>query len=55
MEVEPVQTAIAAQTPDAIPPALEKWQGAVDEVVLRAMTGKDTVEEHLALLRAAKR
>lgn len=54
MEATPVETAIAAQTPDAIPPALSKWQGAVDEVVLRAITGRDTVEEVLALLRAAQ-
>jgi hypothetical protein len=26
----------------------------VDEIVLRAITGKDTVEENLALLRAAR-
>ena len=54
MGVTPMDTAIAAERPDAIPPAVEKWQGAVDEVVLRAITGADTVEEHLALLRAAK-
>ncbi len=54
MGVKPVETAIAAQTPDAIPPALAPWRGAVDEVVLRAITAKDTVEENVALLRAAK-
>jgi len=54
MGVKPVETAIAAQSADAVAPALGRWQGAVDEVVLRAVTGKDTVEEHVALLRAAK-
>jgi alkanesulfonate monooxygenase SsuD/methylene tetrahydromethanopterin reductase-like flavin-dependent oxidoreductase (luciferase family) len=54
MRVTPVETAIAAESADAIPPAVEKWEGAVDEVVLRAITGTDTVEEYLALLRAAK-
>ncbi len=54
MGVKPVETAIAAPSPEAIPPALGKWQGAVDEIVLRAITGQDTVEEHVALLRAAK-
>jgi len=54
MGVKPVETAIAAQSPDAIPPALRAWQGAVDEIVLRAVTAKDTVEENVALLRAAK-
>jgi len=52
MGVKPVETAIAAESPDAIPPALGKWQGVVDEVVVRAITGKDTVEENVALLRA---
>ncbi|HET6366106.1 MAG TPA: hypothetical protein VFG27_02705, partial [Pseudomonadales bacterium] len=36
MGVKPVDTCIAAMTPDAIPRALEAWKGAVDEVVLRA-------------------
>lgn len=54
MEVKPVETAIAAESPTAIPPALQRWQGVVDEIVLRAITGKDTVEENAALLRAAK-
>jgi len=52
MGVKPEETAIAAQSPDAIASALARWQGAVDEVVVRAITGHDTVEEHLALLRA---
>ena len=53
MGVKPVDTGIAAMTPDAIPRALEAWKGAVDEVVLRGITAKDTVEENLALVRAA--
>jgi len=54
MGVKPVQTAIAAETPDAIPPALTRWLGAVDEIIIRAITERDTVEENIALLRAAK-
>ncbi len=54
MGVNPVETAIAAQSPEAIPSALRKWDGAVDEVVLRAITAGDTIEETLTLLRAAK-
>ena len=54
MGVKPVDTAIAAQKPADVAPALAKWKGAVDEVVLRAITGDDTVEENLALIRAAK-
>jgi alkanesulfonate monooxygenase SsuD/methylene tetrahydromethanopterin reductase-like flavin-dependent oxidoreductase (luciferase family) len=54
MRVTPMDAAIPAQSPEAIPPELGKWQGAVDEVVIRAITGADAVGESLALLRAAK-
>jgi len=54
MGVKPVETAIGARSADAIPPALARWQGVVDEVVVRAITGTDTVEENLALLRAVR-
>lgn len=54
MGVKPVETAIAAPRPEAIAPALAAWPGVVDEVVLRAITGQDTVEETLALVRAAR-
>ena len=42
------------QPPAAITTALQRWGGAVDEVVLRAITANDTLEENLALVRAAK-
>jgi alkanesulfonate monooxygenase SsuD/methylene tetrahydromethanopterin reductase-like flavin-dependent oxidoreductase (luciferase family) len=54
MGVKPLETAIAAQQPEDIRRALASWQGAVDEVVLRAIIGQDTVEENLALIRAAR-
>ena len=54
MGVKPVDTAIAAVSPDAVAPALARWQGAVDEVVLRALPAKDTVEDTVALVRAAR-
>jgi hypothetical protein len=54
MGVKPVETAIGVESAAAIAPALAAWQGAVDEVVLRAITAKDTVEENVALIRAAK-
>jgi alkanesulfonate monooxygenase SsuD/methylene tetrahydromethanopterin reductase-like flavin-dependent oxidoreductase (luciferase family) len=54
MGVKPVDTAIAAETPQAIAPALARWQDAVDEVVLRAITAGDTAEQHLELVRAAR-
>ena len=54
MGVKPADTAIAALQPSALPRALERWKDVVDEVVVRAITATDTVEEHLALVRAAK-
>jgi len=54
MGVKPVDTAIAGQTPADIRAGLTKWKGAVDEIVLRAITGQDTVDETLTLVRAAK-
>ena len=54
MGVRPVETTVGAPSPDAIEPALAEWQGVVEEVILRAITARDTLEENLALLRAAK-
>jgi len=54
MGVKPVDTGIAALTPEGIAAGLHKWQGAVDELVVRSITPNDTVEETLMLLRAAK-
>jgi alkanesulfonate monooxygenase SsuD/methylene tetrahydromethanopterin reductase-like flavin-dependent oxidoreductase (luciferase family) len=53
MGVKPLETAIAVRTADAVGPALAAWDGALDEVVLRAVTPGDTFEEIQALLRAA--
>ena len=54
MGLPPVQTAIAAQTPDAVASGLRKWTGVVDQVVIRSITARDTVNENLSLLAAAK-
>ncbi|MGH7309699.1 MAG: LLM class flavin-dependent oxidoreductase, partial [Candidatus Rokuibacteriota bacterium] len=54
MGVKPVDTAIAVERPEALGPALGVWRGVVDEVVVRAITATDSVEENLALLRAAR-
>lgn len=54
MGVKPVETAIGVQTADAVAPAVAKWNGVVDEIIFRAITGNDTVEENLALVRAAR-
>ena len=52
MGLPPIETAIAAESPDGITRALSRWAGVVEEVVVRAVTGRDTLEETLALLRA---
>lgn len=54
MGVKPVDTCIAAHNPADVTTGIGKWRGAVDEVVLRAITGEDTTQENLTLLRAAK-
>src|SRR5881409_1774850 len=54
MGVKPETTAIVADAPGDIARALARWDGAVDEVVLRALPADDGVESTLALVRAAK-
>jgi alkanesulfonate monooxygenase SsuD/methylene tetrahydromethanopterin reductase-like flavin-dependent oxidoreductase (luciferase family) len=53
MGAKPVETAIAVERAEEVPRALEAWAGVVDEVVLRAITAHDGVEENLALVEAA--
>ena len=54
MGVPPGATAVVAATEAAVPDALARWEHAVDEVVVRAITARDTVDETLALIRAAR-
>ena len=54
MGVKPVDTAIAVSTAAEVKSAIKAWEGAVDEVVFRAIVGQDTVDENLALVRAAR-
>jgi alkanesulfonate monooxygenase SsuD/methylene tetrahydromethanopterin reductase-like flavin-dependent oxidoreductase (luciferase family) len=54
MGVKPVETAVAGDTPEEIRAGLAKWKGAIDEIVLRAVTAHDTLEETLTLVRAAR-
>lgn len=53
MGVKPVDTAVAVPRPEAVGPALGVWRGVIDEVVVRAITATDSLEENLALVRAA--
>jgi alkanesulfonate monooxygenase SsuD/methylene tetrahydromethanopterin reductase-like flavin-dependent oxidoreductase (luciferase family) len=54
MGVPPEATAVAAATAAAVPEALARWESALDDVVVRAITAHDTVDETLALVRAAR-
>jgi len=54
MGVKPIDTTIMAETPVALRSAITRWQGVVDELVLRAITPADTTDETLALVRAAR-
>lgn len=53
MGVPAVDTAISAAAPGELQAALRAWDGVLDEVVVRAITPNDTVDETLTLLRAA--
>ena len=52
MGVAPVETAIAANVEADVGRALEPWEDAVDEVVLRFLPSTDSLESHLELVRA---
>jgi alkanesulfonate monooxygenase SsuD/methylene tetrahydromethanopterin reductase-like flavin-dependent oxidoreductase (luciferase family) len=52
MGVAPVETAIAANVAADVALALEPWEDAVDEVVLRFLPSTDSLESHLELVRA---
>jgi alkanesulfonate monooxygenase SsuD/methylene tetrahydromethanopterin reductase-like flavin-dependent oxidoreductase (luciferase family) len=54
MGVAPEATGIAIDAAAALPGALARWDGVVDDVVIRALTARDTVEETLELVRAAR-
>jgi alkanesulfonate monooxygenase SsuD/methylene tetrahydromethanopterin reductase-like flavin-dependent oxidoreductase (luciferase family) len=54
MGVKPETTAILASKPEEVRAKIAPWQGVVDEVVFRAIVANDTVDENLALVRAAK-
>src|SRR2546428_7549202 len=54
MGVKPEATAVVAETPAEGARALARWDGVIDEVVLRALPADDGVESTLALVRAAE-
>lgn len=51
--VTPMEASIAVDTPDALQTALQVWDGVLDQLIVRAVTAHDTIEEFQALARAA--
>jgi hypothetical protein len=54
MGVDPLETSVVAATPEEVPAAIARWQDAVDEVVVRAIPASDSLDDHLAVVRAAR-
>jgi alkanesulfonate monooxygenase SsuD/methylene tetrahydromethanopterin reductase-like flavin-dependent oxidoreductase (luciferase family) len=54
MGVKAETTAIAVAKGEEVRAKIAPWHGVVDEVIFRAVVAEDTVDEHLALVRAAK-
>jgi|ERR1051326_2480590 alkanesulfonate monooxygenase SsuD/methylene tetrahydromethanopterin reductase-like flavin-dependent oxidoreductase (luciferase family) len=55
MGVKPIETTIAAETEADVRAAIKKWQASgVDALIFRAIVANDTIDENLALVRAAK-
>ena len=54
MGVKPEATAIVGDTPADVARALARWDGVLDEIVLRALPADEGTDSTLALLRAAK-
>jgi alkanesulfonate monooxygenase SsuD/methylene tetrahydromethanopterin reductase-like flavin-dependent oxidoreductase (luciferase family) len=54
MGVAPEATGVATQSAADVPAALARWEDVLDDVVVRALTEHDTVDETLAVVRAAR-
>ena len=54
MGVKAETTAITVTKADDVRAAVAQWHGVLDEVVFRAIVANDTVDENLALVRAAR-
>jgi hypothetical protein len=48
-----LQTGIVVNTEKELKSALDAWDGMVDEVVVRAITASDSLDETMALVQAA--
>lgn len=54
MGVPAVDTGIGVDDPEMVPKALEPWDAVLDDLVIRIIPAADTVEDHLAVVRAAR-
>src|SRR5262245_56454176 len=54
MGVKAETTAIAVEKAGDVRAAIARWNGVVDDVIFRAIVANDTVDENLALVRAAR-
>lgn len=54
MGVESVNTAVYGESPNAIRQGLSAWDGLLDEVVIRVIPARNTADDVLSLLEAAK-
>ena len=52
MQVRAIDTAVVGLQPEAIQRGLAAYDGKLDEIVLRAIVGEETIENYLALLEA---
>ncbi|HEV2067149.1 MAG TPA: LLM class flavin-dependent oxidoreductase [Thermomicrobiales bacterium] len=50
--VRAIDTAIRSSTPAGIRDGIARYDGTLDEIVIRAITAKDTIEEYLELMDA---
>lgn len=50
----PLEAAVRATTPEQVRQGLAVWDGLADEVVIRALTADNAVDDVLAILEAAK-
>lgn len=54
MGVSPMDTSMAVDDPAAAGKALEAWDSVLDDLVIRVIPAADTVEDHLAVIRATR-
>ena len=51
--VRAVETCVIGESPEAIQSGLAAFEGSVHEIVVRAITGSETLDAYLSLARAS--